>query len=125
MRVYLAGPINGCTDHEAMGWRQQVKDALGEGVCVDPMRRDYRGAESLNVDLIVTSDLRDIETCDVVLANVWQLSVGTSMECWFAFERKIPVVIIAPPDVSPWWAYVASSAHATVSEAVAHLEGTR
>ena len=25
MKVYLGGPINGCTDEEASGWREAVK----------------------------------------------------------------------------------------------------
>lgn len=51
--VYLCDPINGCTDDEATTWREKAKgllqskdpSAMNNYMCVDPMRRDYRGRE--------------------------------------------------------------------------------
>lgn len=116
MRVYLAGPINGKTDAQAMGWRQIVKQALANrGITfVDPMARDYRGREAENVPAIVRGDKRDIDGCDLVLAYCWTASVGTSMEIHYASTRRlswrrllrlrlrVPVLAVCPPPVSPW-----------------------
>ena len=41
IKVYLCGPINGCTDTEAKNWREAVKEHFPASV--DPMKRDYRG----------------------------------------------------------------------------------
>lgn len=107
LTVYLCGPINGCTDDEASNWRDQVKQVLGEDRCLDPMRRDYRGREAECVNEIVELDKEDIFASDIVLANCWQVSVGTSMEIYLAWEEGIPVIAIVPPDakVSPWLTY--------------------
>lgn len=48
MIIYLAGPINGCTDAQANDWRTEAKRIAAERghTCLDPMARDYRGRES-------------------------------------------------------------------------------
>lgn len=111
MRVYLAGPINECTDGQVNGWRNTVREALaGRGIeLVDPMARDYRGRESENVAGIVEGDKADIESCDLVFAYCWKSSTGTSMEIHHAWTKRIAVYAVASAPVSPWLAY-----HATV-----------
>lgn len=107
MKYYLAGPINGCTDDEAINWREVAKARLGAENCIDPMRRDYRGKEDESVDAIVQGDIFDIHDSNVVLANCWQVSWGTAMEIHYASERGIPVVAILPAGtrISPWLRY--------------------
>jgi|SRR5690242_12308610 len=103
--VYLAGPINGCTNTEATNWREVVKYELGAENCLDPMRRDYRGREDDCLSEIVNGDKNDIRASDIFLANCWQVSVGTSMEIMYAFEHVlIPIIAVVKPDarVSPW-----------------------
>lgn len=124
--IYLAGPINGCTDDEAVNWRDFVKDSVGADMCIDPMRRDYRGVEDQNVTAIVHGDITDIDDCSVVLANCWQASVGTSMELWYAArEARKPVVVMVPPGsrVSPWLQYVASHIVTDLSEGIKLARG--
>jgi nucleoside 2-deoxyribosyltransferase len=106
-RVYLAGPINGCTDDEANNWRDIAKTRLGARNCIDPMRRDYRGREEQCVTEIVDGDKNDISSSDVVIANCWQVSWGTAMEIHFAHSLSKPVIAVAPPGarVSPWLRY--------------------
>jgi nucleoside 2-deoxyribosyltransferase len=106
-RVYLCGPIAGCTDDEATNWRELVKAALGEEACIDPMRRDYRGREDANVSEIVLGDEADIRDCDVVLANCWHVSWGTAMEIFYAASIDKPVIAVVAPGtrVSPWLSY--------------------
>lgn len=125
MLVYLAGPIAGTNDQQANDWRQRVRtvlDARGIGV-LDPMARDFRGKEIENVADIVEGDKRDIEQSDVVVANCWQTSVGTSMEIIYAWERRKPVLVIVPEGkpVSPWYRYHAAKVLTDVNEAISWL----
>ena len=109
VRVYLGGPINGCTDEEATGWRDALKpqlEALGHE-WIDPMRRDYRGREMEPgiAQEIVSGDLEDIDGADVLLMNCPKPSVGTSMEILYGFERGKRVIAVVPDDdrdPSPW-----------------------
>ena len=104
-RLYLAGPIHGCTDRECLDWRKRVFQLYPESI--DPMRRDYRGIEDENVKDIVELDKRDILDCDVVLANCPIPSAGTSMEILYAHQNHKPVVTVVPylAKVSPWISY--------------------
>lgn len=108
--VYLAGPIAGCTDKEAFGWRNHFKDLVDrDSISVfDPAKlRDYRGKEEKNFGYIVESDKKDIMASNILLANVWQNSVGTSMEILFAWEQGKVVILVADKDrvLSPWYLY--------------------
>lgn len=109
MRVYLAGPINGCSDSEAIDWREETKRALPHVTFVDPMARDYRGREDEAVNEIVENDKADILSCDVVLAFCPRPSYGTAMEILFAYENYVPVIAVVPDGpVSPWVRYHAA-----------------
>jgi len=103
-KVYLAGPINGCSDAEAMNWRNTVHNRLGPGYCLDPMRRDYRGREDDFASEIVAHDKTDIFNSAIVLANCSKPGWGTAMEIFYAFSHSKPVVAVIPEDapVSPW-----------------------
>jgi nucleoside 2-deoxyribosyltransferase len=105
--IYLAGPINGCTDEECKDWREYVKAQLGEENTLDPMRRDYRGREMECVDEIVEGDKADIDAATILLINYDRPSVGTSMEILYAWERGKKVIVVAAPGVriSPWLSY--------------------
>jgi nucleoside 2-deoxyribosyltransferase len=104
--LYLAGPINGCTDDEAINWRDVVKNEIGEANCIDPMRRDFRGIEGEHYESIVLGDKDDICQSRLVLANCWQPSVGTSMEIMYAYTKGKPVIAVCPlGKPSPWITY--------------------
>jgi len=104
--LYLCGPINGCTDEQATGWREHVK-SLWAGKTLDPMRRDYRGKEAVAYRDIVELDKIDIQRCDAVLVSYDKPSVGTSMEVLFAWQIGKPVVVVADnkTSISPWLRY--------------------
>jgi nucleoside 2-deoxyribosyltransferase len=107
VKVYLAGPINGCTDDEANDWRTEAKRLLPGIVTLDPMRRDYRGRESQPGvwEEIQRLDREDIQACDVVLVNAAVPSWGTARELEYAITTLgKPVVVIAPrhKTPSPW-----------------------
>lgn len=124
MKVYLAGPINGCTDGEANDWRTQAKALLPN--VIDPMDRDYRGKEDESVNDIVEGDKHDINSADAVIAYCPKPSVGTSMEvlyCYKPYGQSKPCIVVVPPGspCSPWLRYHATEVVSTVSEAVQAL----
>jgi nucleoside 2-deoxyribosyltransferase len=121
MKVYLCGPINGCTDAECNDWRSYAKSRLPD--TLDPMRRDYRGREVESVNEIVELDKRDVAASDVILANCPKPSVGTSMEIFLAWQQGKIVVAVAQEPVSPWLRYHSTKIVPTIKEAIDWLEG--
>lgn len=123
MKIYLCGPINGCTDAECNDWRTEAKKHFKE--TIDPMRRDYRGREAECLNEIVELDKDDVIECDAVLANCPKPSVGTSMEVFFAWMEGKHVVSIVPDkaNASPWLIYHSSVVVETMREAIAWLRG--
>lgn len=108
MRVYLGGPINGCTDDEATGWREAAKAVLARRGYDwrDPMDRDYRGRE-LEPGVateIVDGDCADILDSDVLLMNAPRPSWGTAMEILFGAQYGRRVIVVHPEGTvpSPW-----------------------
>jgi len=87
--IYLAGPINSCTDAECKDWRAAAKryfstnsEEIGPILVLDPMRRDYRGQE-MNPHirhLIVKGDKTDYRSADILLVYSPKPSYGTAME---------------------------------------------
>lgn len=121
MKVYLCGPINGCTDAEAKDWREYVKSKLSD--TLDPMRRDYRGREAECVNEIVELDKIDVMKSDVLLVSYDKPSVGTSMEVLYAFERGKSVVVVARPEasISPWLRYHSHRIVNSFAEAIEYI----
>jgi nucleoside 2-deoxyribosyltransferase len=119
MTVYLAGPIFVCSDDECRRWRERAMHLLGGAIkTLDPMRRDYRGRESGMAKEIVMGDLKDIDQCDVVLANVSRPSWGTAMEIAIASRADKPVVAFGVTKaVSPWLLYHCDAIHADLEAA--------
>ena len=121
MRVYLGGPINGCSDSECRDWRAEARRQLAGHEVVDPMARDYRGREDHCVAEIVEQDKADIDSCDVLLMNCPTPSVGTSMEILHGWERGKRVIVVASGRVSPWLRYHTEAVFGTLAEAVAAI----
>lgn len=121
MRIYLCGPINGCTDDEACTWRQWFQDRCR---CIDPMARDYRGKKAESYREIVDLDKLDIRECDVVVVMYTQPSVGTSMEVFYAWTIGKPVIVIdeSSKPLSPWLRYHSTAIVKSKEEALAKLE---
>jgi nucleoside 2-deoxyribosyltransferase len=121
VKVYLCGPINGCTDAEAINWRQAVKANFSN--CIDPMKRDYRGVEAAKYREIVDLDKRDVRECDVVLVNYDKPSVGTAMEVFYAWTLGKPVITMCREDavISPWLRYHTTSFVHSLNDAIAKI----
>ncbi len=121
MRVYLCGPINGCTDAEASDWREEAKKHFPNAL--DPMKRDCRGKEVTAYREIVELDKRDIRKSDVLLVNYEKPSVGTSMEIFYAWTLGTPVLVWCRPEttISPWLRYHSIGFVHSMAEAVAKI----
>jgi nucleoside 2-deoxyribosyltransferase len=118
MKLYLAGPIHGCSDSEANDWRDAITKLHPD--TLNPMRRDYRGREGNFTAEIVELDKKDIDDSDGVIVWFEKPSVGTAMEILYAWERKKPVVVIYKTDahVSPWLSYHSVAIVKTIEEAL-------
>lgn len=123
MKIYLAGPIFQCEDHECIDWREEAKRQLNEFEIVDPTERDYRGVTDENHRKIVEKDKDLIAACDILLVNHLKPSVGTSMEVLHAWQNKKQVFVISNgSENSPWLIYHAHKIFHTLEEAVSHIK---
>jgi nucleoside 2-deoxyribosyltransferase len=117
-RVYLAGPPY------AEEYRRRAEALVRElgWEPVDPMRRDFRGQTQGHEAEIVDGDLREIASCDAVLAAFTAPDEGTAMEAWYAHslgKRVIAYTGGTPPH--PWTVYVSDAVHADLERAVRAL----
>lgn len=125
MRVYLCGPIHGCTDGECTNWRAEAAAALPD--TVDPLanHRDFRGREHEHMAEIVEDDKLAIMGCDALLVNFTQdkQAIGTCMEILFAWEQHKIIIVVAPrwANLSPWLHYHASAVVHRFEDAYAWL----
>ncbi len=130
MRVYLCGPMAGCTDEEAGEWRKAATQHLNSfGITtLNPMDRDYRyteygdDPESVLPEL-VEEDKIDIEMSDVVLVNFTKPSTGTAMEIILAWMKNKRVIVVAPEgmQLSPWVHYHSHEIYHNMWEAYDHI----
>lgn len=122
MKVYLCGPINGCTDEDCKDWREAAKKRLPD--TLDPMRRDYRGREDEHVDELVEGDYADVAASDVLLVNAPAPSWCTAMEIHEAYKRGIPVIVMVPHStrISPWLRYHSTKIVHSFDDAVKWIE---
>jgi nucleoside 2-deoxyribosyltransferase len=122
VKVYLAGPIFQCEDHECINWREEAKKSLGKFEVIDPMVRDYRGSTDRDFNEIVEKDKAEVNASDILLAYCTKPSVGTSMEVLYAWEnRKKVYVITENNEISPWLLYHSHGIFKSVGEAVRYL----
>jgi nucleoside 2-deoxyribosyltransferase len=122
MRVYLAGPIFQCEDHECIDWRREAKKRLQGFEVIDPMERDYRGVTTEKHKKIVEEDKALIDTCDILLVNYLKPSIGTCMEILYAWERRKQVLVVSQDDEhSPWLIYHAERIFSSLEDALSHI----
>lgn len=94
-RVYLSGPISGCTDLQRHKWRDDVKKKYGKHFdFIDPTDEplDHEASSAEFVD----ADLRAIESSSGLLANMWRESIGTALGLVHASRVGRPVVLADP-----------------------------
>ena len=76
--VYLAGPIEGCTDEEIFQWRSYVKDLLEDGI------------RAISPDVVLAYVPKFI--------NKRRCSYGTICEIAWAYTEQTPIVIVSDDD---------------------------
>lgn len=104
-RVYLAGGINGLSDLEAWGWREDAETKFLKVIAINPKDLgDHRGIEDADASGIVARDLAALRFAHAVLVNVCTAGCGTAMEMVYANLWGIPIVGYQPDDrpISPW-----------------------
>lgn len=118
-KVYLAGPIGGCTYDEAQDWRRTISDLLysksdgaihgysplrGKGVLksvgtLSTMAYSFYSPLGTS-KAILARDFNDCRTADLVIANLLAHdegappSLGTVMEIGFAYALQVPILAI-------------------------------
>ena len=110
-KIYLAGPMTGLTYDEIKGWRDEFIRILPENLIgYSPLRGKNRPDEEVRWDAhgreekilsssrsILTRDTWDVETCDLVFANLLgatRVSIGTVAELAIAYHMKKPIVLM-------------------------------
>ena len=130
MRIYLCGPMAGCDDEEAGGWRDDAAKYLNARglTTLDPMDRDYRHYDDSEdpasaLPDLVEEDKIDIEMSDVLLVNYTKVSAGTSKEILLGWQKQKRVIVVAPEDLSlsPWVHYHAHKIYHNMQEAYDHI----
>lgn len=136
-KVYLAGPIGGCTYAEAQDWRNLLSGLLStksDGAIqgYSPLRGKgaLRDAGTLSTvaypfysplatsKAILARDFNDCRTADLVIANLLPHengappSLGTIMEIGFAYALQVPILAICADAANP------VATHAMIESAV-------
>lgn len=124
--IYLCGPIMGEVNGQAVEWREQAKQLLGERYrLLDPMRRNFKDNEVDSANEIVEFDLQDIRDADILLVNYNKPSVGTSMEVFYASHDlgKFVVAFSHIPfvDCNPWMVKFTTKILPTLEEACRYI----
>lgn len=103
--IYLAGPMEHVSINEATGWRDLATRTLLQAGCrvLDPCRRIHN-FDQKNMKRIFELDMRDIQECDIIIANLDNPKLakhGTAMEVFYmSYVLKKPVVAFkADPSV--------------------------
>jgi len=126
MKIYLSGPLSGCTDEEIYGWRTQVQGALS------PLGYEFTNAtlriwdkvhSRQSYEYIVESDKTEIDQCDILLVNYSKLTCGVAQEEIYAWERsKIVLLVYLGAPQNPWMNYHCDKSFNSLDEAIRLLQ---
>jgi len=123
--VYLAGPMEGCTDSEMTEWRDHARELLGPGIRgISPTRGPEYHREPTS---IMRRDEFDVRQCDVLLANLSygrRAPLGTVMEIGWAYILRKPVILVSGRRTATEHPMVASAVTyeaSTLEEAVGYI----
>jgi nucleoside 2-deoxyribosyltransferase len=114
-KIYLAGPISGLNWSETESWRDSFKEMIewkgwshivgysplrekGFLTKVDKIADNYEDSLFSSQRAIMSRDFFDVQTADAIIANFTgskKVSIGTVMEVAWAYQRRIPTIIVA------------------------------
>ena len=86
--IHLSGPLAGCNESQRVRWRAEFKRLCHGYDCIDP--------SEWGADWDFSRDLDAVDRCDVLVANMWKESIGTTLEIMHARSRGKPVVLLDP-----------------------------
>jgi glycosyltransferase involved in cell wall biosynthesis len=89
LRIYLAGPIRGCNDEQKTWWRNEVKQLLKKDF-------DFEDPTEWADDFVLSREIAKLEACDILLANMWKESIGTTLGIVRARHQGKPVILVDP-----------------------------
>jgi len=112
--IYLAGPIAGCDKGEANDWRNNVCERLVDGIIgISPLRceplikerydeaKDFVDGSGQYKDkrfgtpaAIQGKNWLDTKSCDLILAYLPKVSVGTIMEIAWGIALDKPIILV-------------------------------
>lgn len=127
-KIYLAGPLKDCTWEQKTEWRESFKRRFaGLFEFFDPM--EFEGiAECTQTpkemgEKLVKMDVSYISKSDIIVANMWKLSIGTIMELVYAsIEQKTIFVICSKQFESLWLLAHATKVFRTIDQVFEELE---
>ena len=107
--VYLAGPIGGLTSDQAKGWRHNISEELAQhGIRgISPLRCEpaTHGVYAPSGDeddplfgsamAIGSKNEFDARSCDIILAHLSFISIGTLIELGWGKALNKPVIVVS------------------------------
>jgi nucleoside 2-deoxyribosyltransferase len=88
LTVYLAGPVSNCNDNQRTKWREAIKAKLWQ------FGHKTKDPTDHGKDWTPLVEMVDIDSSDVVIANLWRESIGTVVVIVQARRKGKPVILI-------------------------------
>ena len=125
-KIYLSGPIMDEHADAAKTWRERATAELRDQfVILDPMRRDFKDREVDSANEITEFDLQDVRDADILLVNYSKVSIGTSMEVFYAAHDLGKFIVAFSPypykECSPWMVRYCTKILPDIDTAIAYI----
>lgn len=92
LKVYLSGPMPNVLSGSNRFWREKIKKELCEEYeILDPTDKFGKAFDPFT---IVAEDLSMIDGCNFMLAFIPKVTIGTSMELFYAKAENKPIVLV-------------------------------
>ncbi len=125
-KIYLSGPIMDEHVDTAKTWRERATAELREHfIILDPMRRNFKDREVDSANEITEFDLQDVRDADILLVNYSKVSIGTSMEVFYAAHDLGKFIVAFSPypykECSPWMVRYCTKILPDIDSAIAYI----
>ena len=125
-KIYLSGPIMDEHVDTAKTWRERATAELHDQfIILDPMRRNFKDREVDSANEITEFDLQDVRDADILLVNYSKVSIGTSMEVFYAAHDLGKFIVAFSPypykDCSPWMVRYCTKILPNIETAIAYI----
>ena len=125
-KIYLSGPIMDEHADAAKTWRERATAELRDQfVILDPMRRNFKDREVDSANEITEFDLQDVRDADILLVNYSKVSIGTSMEVFYAAHDLGKFIVAFSPypykECSPWMVRYCTKILPNIDSAIGYI----